>query len=324
MRDEEVILRISDATHVPVYVLRKLTKEEMQQFFSNVDTDMSGTIDFNEWMSALIQMRESTLVEEKEVARAEAAAEQADLQTAVDKVAAAFAESSLTPEGELKLADFLKCLSDDAIVSKVAEATKMPKSALLGLTEFQLASLFHQIDADASGAVSFQEWVVALIDIRESQKQTLAAERAAHEGESAAFAEWAFDGDDGQLTQEMTYQEFIDKFKSDESFLMKVACATLMDYHELKMLNVEELTELFIALDTDLSGTIDFDEFVQGLVQIRVANVEGEKEKAEDLEAKRLLEEKRLAEEAERNAEADRKYAASLPKLQMGEQQKIT
>merc|ERR1719271_692862 len=92
MRDEEVILRISDATHVPVDVLRKLTKEEMQQFFSNVDTDMSGTIDFNEWMSALIQMRESTLVEEKEVARAEAAAEQADLQTAVDKVAAAFAE----------------------------------------------------------------------------------------------------------------------------------------------------------------------------------------------------------------------------------------
>merc|ERR1719331_2549533 len=161
-------------------------------------------------------MRESTLVEEKEVARAEAAAEQADLQTAVDKVAAAFAESSLTPEGELKLADFLKCLSDDAIVSKVAEATKMPKSALLGLTEFQLASLFHHIDTDASGTVSFEEWVAALIGIRERKMAALAAERAEHEGESVvgalheALAEWAFDGDDGQLTQKMTFQEFSD------------------------------------------------------------------------------------------------------------------
>ena len=41
-------------------------------------------------------------------------------------------------------------------------------------------------------------------------------------------------------------------------------------------------------------------------MQIRINNVETEKQKAEDMEAKRLLEEKRAAEEAERNAEADR------------------
>jgi len=323
MRDEDVIQRISGATHVPVDVLRKLTKEEIQGFFASVDTDMSGTIDFSEWMQALVAMRETTLAEEKEMTAAAAAEEEADLQDAVAKVAAAFADSSLTPDGELTMAEFLKCLGEDKIVSKVAEATKMPKSALLGLTEFQLASLFHHIDTDQSGSVSFQEWVVALINIRDAQKENLRAEQEAHADEGAAFAEWAFDGDDGMLTQELKYDEFLDKFKNDQNFLMKVAMATLIDYHELKSLNVMELSELFVALDTDCSGTIDFDEFVNGIVQIRINNVETEKQKAEDMEAKRLLEEKRAAEEAERNAEADRAYAASLPKLQPGEQQRI-
>merc|ERR1719247_1679208 len=103
----------------------------------------------------------------------------------------------------------------------------------------------------------------------------LAAERAEHEGESAALAlalheglRAAFDGDDGQLTQKMTFQEFSDKFKNDKSFLMKVSCATLIDYHELKMLEDGSGTIDFSILPffRDGSGTIDFDEFVQGLV----------------------------------------------------------
>ena len=56
---------------------------------------------------------------------------------------------------------------------------------------------FHLNVLRGIAQVSFQEWVVALINIRDAQKENLRAEQEAHADEGAAFAEWAFDGDDG-------------------------------------------------------------------------------------------------------------------------------
>jgi len=53
--------------------------------------------------------------------------------------------------------------------------------------------------------------------------------------------------------------------------LNKVSLATGVPAHEFQDLASEDISDLFGALDTDLSGTISFEEFTNGLMQIRLA-----------------------------------------------------
>ncbi|CAE8704655.1 unnamed protein product, partial [Polarella glacialis] len=68
---------------------------------------------------------------------------------------------------------------------------------------------------------------------------------------------------------ELDIDGFIEAFRTNAQLLRKVAITTGVPEDGLRSLQDDDLAGLFQAMDKDYSGTISFDEFVEGLVQIR-------------------------------------------------------
>lgn len=63
-------------------------------------------------------------------------------------------------------------------------------------------------------------------------------------------------------------QEFVQTFRSNVDLVMKVSKTTGIPYGDLKALDNATLTGWFHQMDTDKSGTLDFAEFIEGLMKI--------------------------------------------------------
>merc|ERR1719359_978655 len=63
--DPVVCQKIADATKIPLEVVQNLDAAEMEAFFVQIDTDMSGTVSFMEWVKAMVEMRKQTHAQEK-------------------------------------------------------------------------------------------------------------------------------------------------------------------------------------------------------------------------------------------------------------------
>merc|ERR1719247_3038568 len=105
-------------------------------------------------------------MEEEEAAAAEEEKEQA-LDDAYMEAADAFDDADFGYEGELTLDQFMEAMKDPAVIEKISSATKIPPEELYNQSESELVEFFRQIDTDFSGTVSFNEWVSALVKIRE-------------------------------------------------------------------------------------------------------------------------------------------------------------
>lgn len=212
-------------------------------------------------------MRRNAYTQEQEEAENQAIIDVAYLD-ALD----AFSQADLGVTGELDLDGFHKALQDPGILEKVAWATNLPLDAFAKLTRKGIEELFIGMDFDSSGTISFNEWVAALVKTRQDVflQEKLQQERAMEAVVEDAMA--AMDEAQEDISSELHLNGFIRAFQTNPAFLRKVSHATGLAIEEFKRLQESDLKELFAALDMDLSGTVSFTEFVQGLAAIRVAH----------------------------------------------------
>jgi len=62
--------------------------------------------------------------------------------------------------------------------------------------------------------------------------------------------------------------EFIDMFRSNANLVEKVSQTTGIPSMDLKTLEDEDLKKWFVEMDTDGSGTLDFREFINGIMKL--------------------------------------------------------
>ena len=65
---------------------------------------------------------------------------------------------------------------------------------------------------------------------------------------------------------EMSLKEFMEAM-NDEDFVTRVASKTGVSVEKISDLDIDSMKDFFDKADTDNSGTLDFDEFVNGLIQ---------------------------------------------------------
>jgi len=225
------------------------------------------------------------------------------MEEAMVDLAEAFGDADWKYNGELSLNDFLEAINDVSVIDKVCAATHMPADWFMALTSEQMLEMFKEIDTDASGSISFQEWLQALVQVRQV---TFREEKQLEKQETQAvlkIAEQALEEADDDFSGEFDLQEFIVAFQSNPKFLRKVSLATGVSVEDYSSLQTEDIIQLFNALDTDFSGTVSFDEFVKGLVEIRMA-------RTNELQAEAQAEEQAVIDDAvmdayEAFAEAD-------------------
>merc|ERR1719247_910497 len=247
-----------------------------------VDTDFSGTISFDEFVNGLISIRlaRETEIKEEEVAQMEEALDEAYMEAAD-----AFDDASFGDYGDLGLDEFIMAMKDTHVVGKVAHATHIPEHFLLGMERGQLEQLFVQVDTDMSGTVSFNEWVNFMVKVRKdiykeekAEEKMMVAEmeaEAAEEEEKEAVldeaymeAADAFDDADFGYEGELSLDQFMEAMK-DPSVIEKISQATKISREDLYSQSEESLMDFFRAIDTDFSGTVSFNEWVNALVKIR-------------------------------------------------------
>jgi len=56
MNDSDFISKVSEVTNISVEKLSDFTKSELKQFFTTADKDNSGTVDFNEFVEAVLEL----------------------------------------------------------------------------------------------------------------------------------------------------------------------------------------------------------------------------------------------------------------------------
>merc|ERR1719281_1739542 len=221
-------------------------------------------------------------------AAAEAEEKEAALDDAYVEAADAFDDADFGYEGELSLDQFMEAMKDPAVIEKISKATHIPTEELYNQSEAELVEFFRQIDTDFSGTVSFNEWVNALVKIRattfeQEKEEEKEIEAEVHEAEVAALD--AFQEGDEDWSGELEFDEFLRIFKSNKQFVMRVAKAANVPLDEILAMTDDDIGALFDALDGDYSGTISFDEFVRGIVAIRLGRREELKEAAAEVEA---------------------------------------
>eukprot|EP00930_Biecheleria_cincta_P096491 TRINITY_DN88330_c0_g1_i1.p1 TRINITY_DN88330_c0_g1~~TRINITY_DN88330_c0_g1_i1.p1 ORF type:complete len:809 (-),score=238.24 TRINITY_DN88330_c0_g1_i1:275-2701(-) len=278
--------KVSLATGHSIEDFRGIPDKELQDMFYSLDTDSSGTVSFEEFVKGLVQIR---LARQEAVAQEEAMEEAYEMEKSFSQLAQAFAEADFKYQGELSINDFMEALCDPVLVERISNASGLDAAWLFSLTTDQMVDMFQEIDTDASGTISFTEWISALMQV----KQATYAERKAIEKEETdaviKLAEEAMDEGDDDFSGEFDLREFVTSFKHNPRFIRKVSQATGLPVDQIKNLTQDDVVELFHYLDKDESGTVSFDEFVKGLVEIRMEN-KAAKAQEEAMEEQKVLE----------------------------------
>merc|ERR550514_2242331 len=92
----------------------------------------------------------------------------------------------------------------------------------------------------------------------------------------------AFDDADFGYEGELTLDQFMEAMK-DPAVIEKISMATHIPAEELYNQGEAELMEFFRQIDTDFSGTVSFNEWVNALVKIRAATFEDEKQEEKEI-----------------------------------------
>eukprot|EP00929_Paragymnodinium_shiwhaense_P100606 TRINITY_DN6306_c0_g1_i1.p1 TRINITY_DN6306_c0_g1~~TRINITY_DN6306_c0_g1_i1.p1 ORF type:complete len:943 (-),score=313.65 TRINITY_DN6306_c0_g1_i1:182-2773(-) len=266
-----------------------LGDESLEGLFRALDKDWNGSISFEEFIRGMITIRLGRQAEEEEEA---AMMEQAVLDDAYMEAKEAFEDfADFGYGGEVDFAGFMQALSDPAIVAKVSNATGLPVSWFENLSEADLLDWFGQLDEDSSRTISMHEWLQALVRIR---LELYADETSAKEEQAKVLkiAEAAFEEGDEDWSGELDVAEFIRAFKSNPKFVGKIAVAMDMEAEQLREFAGSEanLEELFKGLDKNCSGTISFKEFVDGVVEVRLAQKKNREEEEAVIEEQMLVE----------------------------------
>lgn len=264
------VRKMALAADIPSQDLAALSDEELEGLFGMLDADGSGGMSFDEFVDGLVQFRVSR---ETQKQQEEHENKQAMLEEAAEKAMNAFENANFGADTELDLKSFIEAFLDPIVAKQVQQATGLPAVWFDTLDNDSLTDIFHQIDDNGNGTVSFKEWVSFLVQVRlekyEEQKEDERMEKEI-EREMAQEMEDAFDDLDEWMTGEFTLADFQNAFRSNVRFVRKVASACDIPYDSLSTLSDEELEQLFSEFDLDSSGTITFEEFIKGLAKIRL------------------------------------------------------
>merc|ERR1719281_1838006 len=94
----------------------------------------------------------------------------------------------------------------------------------------------------------------------------------------------AFDDADFGYEGELSLDQFMEAMK-DPSVIEKISQATKISREDLYSQSEESLMDFFQAIDTDFSGTVSFNEWVNALVKIRSDTFDQEKQEEKEIEA---------------------------------------
>jgi len=59
MKDDDFLSKVSEVTNISIDNLFNLSNNELKNFFKSADNDNSGTIDFNEFVEAMLELDDS-------------------------------------------------------------------------------------------------------------------------------------------------------------------------------------------------------------------------------------------------------------------------
>ncbi|CAE7573702.1 Txnl4a [Symbiodinium natans] len=258
-----LVRKIALVTGFEEHILKSIPQEELLSTFEKWDTDSTGTLSFENFVQGLSKMRQFN---RSATEQAEVAEEQAILDASVQDAKDAFLAAGGSQGSELDLQAFLVALSDASLVDRIATATGLPSSFFENLSVRQLLDLFKEVDLDCSGTISLEEWIEALVRIRMTIYDERKAELDAAMDAVRKHAEAALNEGDEDWSGEFDFREFIVAFKYNPTFVRKVSLATGIPVEELGSLQEDSIEDLFLALDTDYSGTVSFAEFVKGRI----------------------------------------------------------
>eukprot|EP00931_Biecheleriopsis_adriatica_P039713 TRINITY_DN226_c0_g2_i1.p1 TRINITY_DN226_c0_g2~~TRINITY_DN226_c0_g2_i1.p1 ORF type:complete len:1084 (+),score=360.82 TRINITY_DN226_c0_g2_i1:87-3338(+) len=302
-----LVRRIAVTTGMPEEELKSLAAENLFAWFEDMDTDKSGTVSYDEFVEGLTDLRGRQRVR---MQTQEVEEQKALIDEALEAATVAFDEANLGAKEDLTLEGFVKAILDPVTQETICKATSLPFEFFDSLGQRGAKDLFHEIDTDKSGSVSFNEWVSALVRIRlnvyEQQKQ----EEAEALDAVTQLAEDAIDEADEDWSGEFDFKEFLNAFKFNSAFVRKVSRATGVSELEFRQLADEDIGELFNALDTDFSGTVSFDEFVTGLIEIRKARQE--EKRLKEMEERQAVEDEAFMEAFTAFEDADFEYTGEL------------
>jgi len=267
MYNPRFLRKVSMATGVPVEDYQMLQVDDLADLFNELDADFSGTISFDEFVKGLVDIR---IARQRQKTEEDAMEQERVVQLAFADASQAFDDADMGYKGELDPKAFAEAMMKPEVQELVVMATKLPMDYFAALDAQGCEALFREIDTDDSGTVSFEEWVTALVRTRLATyaQEKVEAEEAAEA--VAQLAEEAMDEADEDWSGEFEFDEFLKAFRQNEIFLRKVSKATGVPVEEFTSLADDDLEALFDALDTDFSGTVSFEEFTSGLVEIRL------------------------------------------------------
>lgn len=300
--NEKLLNKVALATDMSKEDLKNIDDNDMNKWFVEMDTDNSGTLSFDEFVDGIATIREKLRKGEKLALFAKgrksliAGLRDGSLERVVQEMEEKkrqVAEELGESFEELETDKFIeKFRSDKKLVAKVAEQTGIDLDILNGLDDAKLKVWFKQMDeaGDNNGKLSFDEFVEGIVTIREEQKkdETKTAKLALFQKGRKSLISGLKDGTlekvvaemeekkamvakqfEGFEKMELTIPEFIKVFRKNQNLVMKVSVATGMHVEDLNALNDETMQEWFTEMDADKSGTLSFDEFVEGIVKIR-------------------------------------------------------
>merc|ERR1719502_2517433 len=85
MKDEAVLEKVSVATKVSIDYFKSMDESQIEEVFNQIDTDGSGSVDFTEWVTALVKTRHAQYLEEKAAQQEAMNAVMKDAEAALDE-----------------------------------------------------------------------------------------------------------------------------------------------------------------------------------------------------------------------------------------------
>merc|ERR1719203_137747 len=129
LSDDNLVAQVSRATGLSKRFFDSLSIEGLMDLFAQIDTDCSGTVSFQEWVSFLVQIRSDIYQKEKED-------EQAFVTDFVKVAESAFDEGDEDWSGEFDYREFVLALKrSQSFVEKVGLMTGLAPETFSELNE---------------------------------------------------------------------------------------------------------------------------------------------------------------------------------------------